>query len=64
MNTEAEANSPASEKDLGKDLKTHEAQSAKIKELELLQHQVEKATGRENLALNKAIKEKDKITGA
>jgi hypothetical protein len=53
---------PATEKDLGQDLKTHEALPAKSKELELLQHQAEKATGRENLALHKIIKEKTKPT--
>jgi len=52
----------ATEKDLGQDLKTHEALPAKIKELELLQHQAEKATGRENLALHKIITEKAKPT--
>ena len=55
---------PVTEKDLGQDLKTHEAQPAKTKELGLLQHQAEKATGPENLALNKLIKEKSKQTEA
>jgi hypothetical protein len=50
----------ATEKDLGQDLKTHEELPAKIKELELLQHRAEKATGRENLALHKIITEKSK----
>jgi hypothetical protein len=54
---------PATEKDLGKDLKTHEQLSANIKELELLQHQAEKATGLESLALNEIIKQKS-IPGA
>lgn len=46
---------PATEKDPSKDLKTHEALPVKIKELELLQFQVEKAIGQENLALQKII---------
>jgi hypothetical protein len=54
----------ATEKDLGQDLKTHEALPAKIKELELLQHQAEKTTGPENLALHKTIKDKTKQTAA
>ena len=48
------------EKDLGKDLKTFEQLPAKTKELEILQHQTEKATGQENLALHKLILEKSK----
>ncbi|MEI6194722.1 MAG: hypothetical protein WCS42_10360 [Verrucomicrobiota bacterium] len=60
MNTESQA----TEKDLGEDLKTHEALPAKIKELELLQHQAEKATGPENFALHQIIKEKAKQTAA
>lgn len=52
------------EKDLGQDLKTHEALPAKTKELALLQHQTEKATGREKLAIYKIIMEKAKPTAA
>ena len=48
------------EKDLSQDLTTHEALPAQIKELELLQHQAEKATGLESLALNETIREKSK----
>ena len=51
---------PSTEKDHGKDLKTHEQLPAKTKELELLQHQAEKATGLESLALNEKIREKSK----
>lgn len=51
---------PETEKDLGKDLQTHEELPAKTKELELLQHQAEKATGKETIALNKIIAEKSK----
>ena len=54
----------STENDLGQDLKTHEALPAKTKELELLQHQAEKATGWENLALHKIITEKTKQTAA
>ena len=48
------------EKDLGKDLKTFDHLPSKTKELEILQHQAEKSTGQENLALHKLIKEKSK----
>ncbi len=58
--TPAEANPPPVEKDLGQDLKTHEALPSKTKELELLQHQAEKATGQESIALNQIIAEKSK----
>lgn len=51
---------PETEKDLGKDLQTHEELPAKTKELELLQHHADKATGKETLALNKIIAEKSK----
>lgn len=51
---------PKTEKNLGKDLQTHEELPAKIKDLELLQHQAEKATGEESIALNKIIAEKSK----
>ena len=54
---------PKTEKDLGKDLMTHARVPAKTKELELLQHQVEKATGKEAIALNKIIAEKYKQKG-
>src|ERR1035441_9044104 len=47
---------PATEEDLGKDLKTHEQLSTNTKELELLQHQAKKATGLESLVLNKTIR--------
>ena len=49
-----------SEKDLGKDLQTHEELPAKIKELELLQHQAEKDTGPEGVAIDAKIREKAK----
>jgi hypothetical protein len=49
-----------SEKDLGKDLMTHARLPAKTRELELLQHQAEKATGTETIALNQIIAEKSK----
>ena len=42
---------------------THARVPAKTKELELLQHQVEKATGKEAIALNKIIAEKSKPKG-
>lgn len=48
------------EKDPGQDLKTHEALPAKTKELELLQHQADKATGTEIITLHKIIAEKSK----
>ena len=48
------------EKDLGKDVKTFEQLPAKIKELELLKDQAEKATGQESVALNKMIRDKSK----
>ena len=51
---------PETEKDLGKDLQTHEALPTKTRELELLQHHAEKATGKETIALNKIIAEKSK----
>jgi len=47
------------EKDLGQDLKTHEALPAETKELELLQHQAEKTIGQENLAVHELIKSHD-----
>ncbi|MBC8001289.1 MAG: hypothetical protein H7X97_01760 [Opitutaceae bacterium] len=50
--------SPKTEKDFGKDLKTFEQLPARLKELELLQHQAEKATGQESIVLNKVIREK------
>lgn len=51
---------PETEKDLGKDLQTHAELPAKTKELELLQHHADKATGHETIALNKIIAEKSK----
>ncbi len=53
-------NSPPTEKDFGRDMKTFEQLPARIKELELLQLQAEKATGQESVALNAAIREKAK----
>lgn len=53
-------NQSPTEKGLAQDLKTHEAQPAKTKELELLLHHAEKATGQETIALNKIITEKSK----
>ena len=50
--------SPQTEKEFGKDLKTFEQLPASTKELELLQHQAEKATGQESVVLDKAIREK------
>ena len=52
--------SPQTEKDFGKDMKTFEQLPARTKELELLQHQAEKATGQEGVALNAEIREKAK----
>jgi len=52
--------SPETEKDFGEDLKTFEELPARTKELELLQHQAEKATGEASVALNAAIREKAK----
>ncbi|MEY4917016.1 MAG: hypothetical protein RL616_929 [Verrucomicrobiota bacterium] len=52
---------PKTEKDLSKDLMTHARLPAKTKELELLQHHAEKATGKESIALNKIIAEKSKV---
>ena len=52
--------SPESEPDFGKDLKTFEQLPAKTKELEILQHHAEKATGQESIALHKTIREKAK----
>jgi len=46
------------EKDFGRDLKTFEQLPAKIKELDLLKDQAEKATGREGVALAEKIREK------
>ena len=49
---------PQTEKEFGRDMGTFERLPARTKELELLQHQAEKATGQEGLALNAAIREK------
>lgn len=46
---------PKTEKTFAKDMKTFEQLPAKTKELELLRDRAEKATGKEGLALNKAI---------
>ena len=51
---------PQSEKEFGKDLKTFEQLPARTRELELLHHQAEKATGQESIVLDKAIHEKAK----
>ena len=52
--------SPESEPDFGKDLKSFEKLPAKTKELVILQHHAEKATGQENITLHKTIREKAK----
>ena len=52
--------SSQTEKEFGRDLKTFEQLPARTKELELLQHQAEKATGQERVALDTAIREKAK----
>ena len=52
--------SPQSEKEFGKDLKTFEQLPLRTRELEHLQHQAEKATGQESVALDTAIREKAK----
>jgi Predicted membrane protein (DUF2238) len=49
---------PQPEKEFGEDLKTFEELPARIKELALLQHQAEKATGPASVVLNKVIREK------
>ena len=49
---------PETKKDFTKDLKTFEQLPAKIKELDLLKDQAEKATGREGVALAEKIREK------
>ena len=51
---------PKAEKNLGKDMKAFEQLPAKNKELELLKDQAEKATGEENIALNRLIRDKSK----
>ena len=48
----------AKEKDLGRDLKVFERLPAKTKELVILQDQAAKATGPENVALNRKIRGK------
>jgi len=48
------------EKEFGKDMKTFEQLPLTTKELELLQHQAEKATGQARVALDTAIREKAK----
>ena len=52
--------SPPTEKEFGKDMKTFEQLPARTRELNLLQHQAEKATGPESVALNATIREKAK----
>ena len=52
--------SPQTEKDFGRDMRTFELLPARTKELELLQQQAEKATGQEGLDLNAVIREKAK----
>ena len=49
---------PKTEKDFGKDLKTHEQLPTQTKELLLLQDQTEKSTGEENLGLRKQTQDK------
>jgi len=51
---------PQSEKEFGKDMKTFEQLPLRTKELELLQHQAEKATGQARVALDTVIREKAK----
>lgn len=49
---------PAGEKDFGRDMAAFEKLPAKTKELELLRDQAEKATGADNVALTKLIRDK------
>lgn len=49
---------PETEKDHGRDTRKFAQLPAKTKELELLQHEVEKSTGQASVALNKLIQEK------
>ena len=49
---------PAAEKDFGQDLKIFEQLPAKVRELQLLKDQAEKATGPEGVALDKHIRDK------
>jgi hypothetical protein len=49
---------PEPEKDPAKDLQKFEQLPAKTKELSLLKDQAEKATGPENVALNRKIRDK------
>lgn len=51
---------PQTEKEFGRDMQTFEQLPARTKELNLLQHRAEKATGQEGVALNAAIREKTK----
>ena len=51
---------PQAEKDFGEDMKAFERQPVRSKELELLQHQAEKATGPEGVAIDAKIREKAK----
>ena len=48
----------------GKILKTFKELPARTQELELLQHQAEKATGQESVALDKAIREKARLAAS
>jgi len=49
---------PKTEKDFGKDLKTHEQLPVRTRELLLLQDQTEKSSGQENADLNKMSQDK------
>ncbi len=51
---------PQTEKEFGRDMQTFEQLPARTKELNLLQHRAEKATGQESVTLNAAIREKAK----
>lgn len=51
---------PETAKNHGRDTKKFAQLPAKTKELELLQHQAEQATGGERVVLNKLIQEKSK----
>ena len=51
-------NPPEPPKDFSKDLKTFEQLPAKTKELALLKDRVEKATGRESVALDQLIRDR------
>lgn len=51
------------EKDFGKDTKTHDQLPAKTKELLILQDQTEKSTGQESVDLHQMLQKKSKQAG-